>query len=640
MFVWAPYQDRVAVRLQADGSITELTKDPTTGWHTGAVAGLRHGVDYELLTTSGEALPDPLGRWFPHGVFGVTRWWDPASFHWHDDSWAGRELAPDGCLYELHVGTFTPAGTLDSAIERLDYLADLGVTHIELMPVSVFDSDRGWGYEGVTMRAVHQGYGGPDALCRFVDAAHQRGLAVLLDVVFNHLGPAGNFWDRLGPFLTGQHRTPWGDAVNLDAPGSDQVRAILIDSAELWIRDFHLDGLRLDAIHALIDNRAITFIEELSTTFASLAPEVGRTVALTAESDQCDPRTITGLDRGGMGMDAMWNDDIHHVLHWLLTGEDSGYYVDYASAEALEHAITRGLWLDGRWSQFRGRTHGRPLDFLTAHDPFRLIVSLQTHDQVGNRAAGERLSQLVGVDRLAAGAALLLSLPYTPMLFMGEEWGASTPWQFFSSFTDPDLAQAVTAGRRREFADHGWPTDAIPDPQSVDTFLASKLDWSELADGAGQGGSAASDHAQLHRWYRGLLRLRRGPAGGGAAEPPAATLGGAQRGLAEDAVGCTVTTGDDGVVASVVLHRPGFITAVNLAATPVSIPLRPGSTSVSAVAAPSGTRWQVALAWPRPSAARVVREILHLEPGGSAVIQATNGADARRVHNASTQAPT
>lgn len=609
MLVWAPDCDAVSVRMTDTGVVRTLVKDSATGWHSGEIDELAHGVNYELLIGPDETIPDPLGRWLPDGVFGVSRWWDPASFQWHDEDWTGRNLYPEGCIYELHIGTFTAEGTLDCAAGHLDYLADLGVTHVELMPLAAFDGDRGWGYDGVALNAVHQGYGGPDALCRFVDAAHQRGLAVLLDVVYNHFGPVGNNWGKLGPFVTDKYSTPWGGAINLDAAGSDQARKILVGSAQGWIRDFHLDGLRLDAVHALVDDRALTFLEELGLVFNDLAQDVGRSLDLIAESDRCDPRTITASDQGGLGMDAQWNDDIHHVLHWLLTGEDSGYYADYASAEALVHAFEHGFWLDGRWSSFRDQTHGQPLDFLYKHDPFRLVVSLQTHDQVGNREAGDRLSQLVSFDHLAAGAALLLSLPYTPMLFMGEEWGASTPWQFFTSFTDPELAQAVTEGRAREFARHGWHAETVPDPQSPATFAASTLDWSELD---------IEPHAALHSWYRELLQARRAEA-----RTSFRNLGSATRGFASEAVGCDIAIDEAGAVVSVTLTRPGFVTVVNLGDASITVPL-PEPTVPTLQSYESG--WEIRLAWPSPQRMQLAKDevsnwSLQLDPGASAVLR-------------------
>jgi len=584
--VWAPYAKQVHVRLRrADGS-TMLTRSDD-GWHTGSVPGLGHGEDYELVLDGGDPMPDPLARRLPEGVHGPARHWDPARTVWGDGGWAGRALAHATAVYELHVGTFTPEGTLDAAVERLDHLVDLGVSHVELMPLSAFDGPRGWGYDGVALAAVHEGYGGPDALCRFVDAAHRRGLAVLLDVVHNHFGPSGNYWDRCGPFMTEVHRTPWGVAVNLDAPGSDDVRAILIETALGWLRDFHLDGLRLDAVHELVDNRAVTFLEELSAGLDDLSVALGRPLPLIAESDQNDPRTITPAGHGGLGMTAQWDDDVHHALHWLVTGETAGYYADFGSAAAVAHTLEHGFLHDGRFSTFRGRTHGRPLDF-AATDPWRLVVALQTHDQVGNRAMGDRLSHLTNVDRLAGAAAILLTLPYTPMLFMGEEWGAGTPWRYFTSFPDAGLGEAVTRGRRAEFAAYGWDAEDVPDPQDPATHAASTLDWSERTrDG----------HARLLRWYRELLTLR-------AHEPG---LRGAAAGSATPPLRCHITEGDAGAPLTVRLARPGWTVAVNLSDRPQPVDVPEGSS--------------VRLLWPDGAAVSVADGSVRLSGGASAVLR-------------------
>jgi maltooligosyltrehalose trehalohydrolase len=452
------------------------------------------------VVVGGDRLPNPLAQWAPYGVHGPSRVLDTETFRWGDTSWHGSRLGPRSLIYELHVGTFTAEGTLGAAAQRLAYLADLGVSHVELLPLAAFDGDRGWGYDGVLLNAVHERYGGPAELAAFVDMAHRTGIAVILDVVHNHLGPSGNYWDRFGPFFTDQHHTPWGDAVNLDAAGSDDVRRILLDSALGWLRDYHLDGLRLDAVHELHDARASTFLEELSTEVDALSRELQRPLTLVAESDRNDPRIVTDREHGGIGLNAQWDDDVHHALHWLLTGEADGYYADFASGEALDHTLTHTFLHDGRFSTFRGRSHGRPVDpRLTP--PERFVVALQTHDQIGNRASGDRLSQLVSLDRAAAGAALLFALPYVPMIFMGEEWAAKTPWLFFTGFEDDELGRAVTEGRRREFKAHGWEHAAVPDPQDPATWRRSVLDWSERDSRGG---------ARMLAWYRQLAALRRG----------------------------------------------------------------------------------------------------------------------------------
>jgi maltooligosyltrehalose trehalohydrolase len=493
---WAPFAEMVAVRC-AGTTIDADAEQDHPGWFCADDDRLAHGVDYELLL-DGEAYPDPLARWLPGGVHSPARVFDATRYAWTDGDWEGSTLDDDAVLYELHVGTFTPGGTLDSAAERLPYLVELGISHVELMPLAAFDGVQGWGYDGVALNAVHSPYGGPEALCRFVDRAHELGLAVLLDVVHNHLGPSGNYWDHFGPFFHDRHHNPWGAAVNLDAPGSEDVRHLLVGSASAWLRDFHLDGLRMDAVHELRDSRAKHYLQELAVVVDELSGQVGRPLVLIAESDRNDPRTVTSSALGGLGMSAQWDDDVHHGLHWLLTGETDGYYADFGSLDAVGYALAHGFLHDGRHSTFRGRRHGRRVNFRRT-PPTRFVASLQTHDQVGNRAAGERLSALVGADRLAAGAALLLTLPYVPMLFMGEEWGASTPWCYFTSFADPELAAAVTAGRRAEFAGHGWDGE-IPDPQDPATFAASVLDWDERRTGR---------HNDVLQWYRSLIAWRR-----------------------------------------------------------------------------------------------------------------------------------
>ena len=496
LLVWAPRATEMAVEVA--GHREPMTACPgRTGWYASA-GPLAHGTDY-LLVVDGVTVPDPAARWSPHGVHGPSRALDTSMFSWHDHGWRGAPLDGGSLVYEIHVGTFTPEGTLRSAAGKLAHLAALGVTHVELMPLAAFDGTCGWGYDGVQLNAVHEPYGGPFALAEFVDRAHCAGIAVLLDVVHNHLGPSGNYWDLLAPVVTDTHRTPWGAAVNLDGPGSSDVRAILLDSALGWLADFHLDGLRLDAVHELHDDSPTPYLQELSEQVSALAGRLGRPLALVAESDRNDPRTVTGATSGGLGMTAQWDDDVHHGLHWVLTGESDGYYRDFASCAAAAYALEHAFLHDGRWSSFRGRLHGSSVDFEQT-PPGRFVTALQTHDQVGNRATGDRLTHLVQPDRAAAGAALLLSLPYVPMLFMGEEWGAQTRWCFFAGFTDTRLAAAVTDGRRKEFARHGWTAEHIPDPQDPVTFHRSILDWSELATIPAQ---------RMLSWYRRLAELRR-----------------------------------------------------------------------------------------------------------------------------------
>ncbi len=498
--VWAPLARRVEVCVgPADGTGPAdrypLLRDPRRDgwWCSEPGVPRRDGLRYAFRLDGGAALPDPRSRRQPDGPDGPSAVVDPARFRW-TRPWAGRPLT-GAVLYELHVGTFTPQGTFDAAAGRLEHLRALGVTHVELLPVCPFPGTHGWGYEGVSLWAVHEPYGGPEGLRRFVDAAHAAGLGVVLDVVHNHLGPSGNHLPRFGPYFTERHRTPWGAAVNLDAPGCEEVRDFLIGSALAWLSDYRLDGLRLDAVHALVDTGDRHFLAELSEAVDALAASAGRPLFLIAESDLNDPHTTTPRPDGGLGLHAQWSDDFHHALHAALTGEARGYYADFARAPlaALAKTLRGGFFHDGCHSSFRGRPHGRPWP---PHAPgSRLLGYAQTHDQIGNRALGDRLT----AGQLTLAAALVLTAPFTPMLFMGEEWGAATPWRFFTDHTDPHLAQAVRSGRRREFAAHGWAESDIPDPQDPATRDASCLDWSE---------PDRDPHARLLAWYRALLALR------------------------------------------------------------------------------------------------------------------------------------
>ena len=501
--VWAPHAGQVGLHVAGSTHPTEhpMERDPARDgwWWAEAEAG--HGTAYGFALDGGPPLPDPRSRRQPDGPEGLSAVVDHSRFPREGErEWFGRPL-PGAVLYELHIGTFTPEGTFDAATMRLPYLAGLGVTHVELMPVCPFPGTHGWGYDGVAPWAVHEPYGGPEGLTRFVDSAHRHGLGVVLDVVHNHLGPSGNRLPEFGPYFTDTHHTPWGAAVNLDAPGSDEVRAYFIGSALAWLRDYRLDGLRLDAVHALHDTRARHFLAELSAAVDALAARVGRPLFLIGESDLNDPRTTTPREAGGHGLHAQWNDDFHHALHTFLTGERQGYYADFAAEgpAALAKTLQQGFFHDGGHSAFRGRRHGSPLHPLTtpAH---RLLGYAQTHDQIGNRATGDRLSARLSPGLLACAAAVVLCAPFTPMLFMGEEWGAGTPWQYFTDHQDPELAEAVRRGRRREFAAHGWAEADIPDPQDPAARLRSCLDWTE----PGQ-----EPHRALLDWHRRLIALRR-----------------------------------------------------------------------------------------------------------------------------------
>jgi len=493
--LWAPGIERV--RLRALERDHELSRQ-VGGWWRLDIPDAQPGTDYAYLLDDDETpLPDPRSAWQPNGVHGPSRVYDESAYQWQDRAWSGRQLA-GGVMYELHIGTFTPEGTFAGAIGRLDHLADLGVDLVEVLPVNAVNGIHNWGYDGACWYAVHEPYGGPDELKRFVDACHLRGIAVVLDVVYNHLGPSGAYLPLFGPYLkTG--RSTWGQLVNLDGRDSEPVRRYIIDNALRWLRDFHVDALRLDAVHAMVDLGAVHLLEQLAIEVDALSSHLHRPLSLIAESDQNDPRLVTAREAGGYGLTAQWDDDVHHALHALLTGERQGYYVDFGSLPTLAKALTAAFVHDGGWSTFRGRRHGRPVDRarLPGH---RFVVSLQNHDQVGNRALGDRISTSLSPAFLKVGAALLLTSPFTPMLWMGEEWGASTPWQFFTSHPEPDLAATVGPGRVEEFAQHEWPAEHVPDPQDPETFARSRLDWSELDD---------DKHADLLDWHRRLIALRR-----------------------------------------------------------------------------------------------------------------------------------
>ena len=499
--VWAPQADTVEVVVGPGAAARRqpLRRDEDGWWSGVPVPG--PGTRYAFSVDGGPARPDPRSLSQPDGVHDPSEWVDLSAHRWGDQEWAGRELR-GSVVYELHVGTFTPEGTLDAAARHLDHLVDLGVTTVELLPVAAFPGRHGWGYDGVCLYAVHAGYGGPAALQRFVDAAHGRGLAVCLDVVYNHLGPSGNYLSEFGPYFTDRHHTPWGQAVNLDGPGSDGVREFVLDNVRMWLEDFHLDALRLDAVHALHDERALHVLEEMAALADEVAERTGVPRSLIAESDRNDPATVAPRRQGGAGgtgLHGQWADDVHHGLHVALTGETAGYYSDFGTPGTLAKLLGRSPFLhDGAYSTFRGRVHGRPVDPAVT-PPWRFVASLQTHDQVGNRAVGDRLCHQVTAGQAAAGAALLLTAPYTPMLFMGEEWAASTPWQFFTDHSEPELAEAIKAGRTREFAEHGW-SGGVPDPQDEGTVGASRLRWEERDE---------QPHRTVLEWYRLLLRVRR-----------------------------------------------------------------------------------------------------------------------------------
>lgn len=501
--VWAPHKQRVELHL--DGTIHPMQRHDRGWWHSPVerVQGQRYGF---LLTStdaeSGETtttapLPDPRSARLPDGVHELSQVHELDASRWTDTSWTGRPLAGQ-VIYEMHVGTFTPDGTLRSAIDRLDELVELGITVVELMPLASFDGPHGWGYDGVSWYSVHEAYGGPDALQDFVNAAHARGLGVYLDVVYNHFGPSGNYAPAFAPYQAA-HSSLWGDAVNLDGRDSDDVRSYIIDNALRWLNDFHLDGLRLDAVHALHDETALHILEELSAAVDELSAQLGRPLVLIAETDRNDHRTVLPRAAHGLGIHGQWCDDVHHAIHARVSGERQGYYCDFGSLEALKKTLEQAFFHDGTLSTFRARVHGRPLD-RTAVPGSAIVTYTCTHDQVGNRAAGDRPSQNLSPAQLIAKFALVACSPFTPMLFQGEEWGASTPFAFFASHTDPAVAEGTRKGRLSEFAAMGWDPETIADPMDPDTFRRSKLNWSERT---------REPHAPILQAYQQLLRLRR-----------------------------------------------------------------------------------------------------------------------------------
>ena len=494
--VWAPLARSIAVLI--DGRSIAMVGSDDDGWWIAEVESAAYGTDYGFEIDGHETpYPDPRSQWQPNGVHALSRVYNQNAFLWTDEGFQARPLA-SAVIYELHIGTFTSEGTLDAAIAKLEYLLDLGISHVELMPVAAFDGNHGWGYDSVSLYAVHEPYGGPDGLKRFVNAAHGLGLAVLLDVVYNHFGPSGNYTGRFGPYLTNAHKTPWGGATNLEESGSQEVRRFLCDNAQMWLRDFHFDGLRIDAVHSFVDRSAIHFLEQLSSEVETLSAALGRNLALIAESDLNDPRIVISRDCGGFGMDAQWSDDFHHALFAVLSKEKLvGYYSDFGSIAQLAKAMEQTFVYDGIFSHYRNRIHGRTARNLSQH---RFLGFIQNHDQVGNRAVGDRFSQSAGIDRAKIAAVLVLLGPFIPMLFQGEEWAASSPFLYFADHQDRELARQVSEGRKREFLAFGWDPATIPDPESHATFESSKLKWDELLEPA---------HAAMLDWYHELIQLRR-----------------------------------------------------------------------------------------------------------------------------------
>ena len=495
--VWAPKAQKMTLKLK-DRELPMSGPDERGWWRLG-VPEAGCGEDYAFLFEDDPTpYPDPRSAHQPNGVHGMSRLIDHSRFQWTDHGWQATPLSA-AVLYELHIGTFSKEGTYDGAIPHLDHLVDLGITHIEIMPVAEFAGGRGWGYDGVSLFAVFEPYGGPDGLKRLVNACHEKGIAVILDVVYNHFGPVGNYANKFGPYLTEKYHTPWGAAVNFNEGGSDEVRRFFLDNAEMWLRDYRVDGLRLDAVHEFIDRSAVNFMEQLSAEVERLGTTLGRRFFLIAESDLNNPLFVRPKEANGYGMDAQWSDDFHHSLFTLIYDKEPGrgYYDDFGTMEDLEKAVRGNFVYDGTYSGYRQHVHGRPIGNLSAH---HFINYSQNHDQIGNRALGERLEHLTDLctAKLALGFTLLA--PYLPMIFMGEEWAASSPFQYFADHEDDEMRKLVSEGRKRDFAQFGFDQFEIPDPEAVETFERSKLNWDEVHLGK---------HEEMYQWTREIIQMRR-----------------------------------------------------------------------------------------------------------------------------------
>ncbi len=491
--VWAPFVREMAVRLQGPPVRTVPMMRGERGYHSAVASGVPAGTRYMYVLDGNVERPDPASRFQPEGVHGPSEVC-PSTFGWTDAAWRGIPLK-DYVIYELHVGAFTREGTFDAIIPRLPELQKTGITAIELMPVAQFPGERNWGYDGCYMYAAQNSYGGPEALKRLVNACHREGLAVILDVVYNHFGPEGNYAGEFGPYFTDKYHTPWGRAINYDGAGSDEVRDYFVGNALYWLQECHFDALRLDALHAILDMSAEPFLSELSSRVAEARASAGRDLYLIGESDLNDPRLIREKECGGLGLDAQWSDDFHHALHTLLTGETSGYYADFGKVQQLATAWHEGYAYRGEYSVYRQRRHGAPTAGIP---PSRFVVCAQNHDQVGNRALGDRLSACVSFEQLKLAAACVALSPHVPLIFMGEEYGETAPFPYFVHHSDAPLIEAVRKGRREEFQAFRWEGE-IPDPQDVATFLSARPDWMARTEG---------EHGVLLKWYEALLRFR------------------------------------------------------------------------------------------------------------------------------------
>ncbi len=548
--VWAPRAR--SLTLVVEGTQYPMTQGDGGWWQPAEPPASSDDVAYGYLVDGSDTpVPDPRSRRQPEGVHQLSRAFDPSAHAWQDGAWQSPGMN-GGVIYEMHLGTFTPEGTLDAAIGKLDHLVDLGVQYVELLPVNAFNGTHNWGYDGVLWYAVQETYGGPAAYQRFVDAAHQRGLGVIQDVVYNHLGPSGNYLGLFGPYLTEGMSNTWGDSLNLDGPQSDEVREYVLQNLLMWFTDYHVDGLRLDAVHALHDERAVHILEEFGARTDACAEELGKPLFLIAESDLNNPRLIQTRDVGGYGLAGQWSDDFHHAVHVNLTRETEGYYLDFDSVGALAKVLEKGFFHNGTYSSFRERHHGREIDPARVA-PLQLVVCTQNHDQIGNRAAGDRISATLNPAQLAQAAVLNILGPFTPMLFMGEEYGASTPWPFFTSHPEPELGKATAEGRLKEFERMGWRPEDVPNPQDPATFASAKLDWAEAEQG---------HHAELLATYRHLISLRR------------------DRAELRDADFTTVSVEFDEDSRWIVLHRGHTSVLLNLGEHQASVPVRAAGAEV------------------------------------------------------------
>ncbi len=495
--VWAPKAQKMGLKWR--DQTLPMNGPNERGWWTLDVPGAGCGDRYAfLLDDDTTPYPDPRGLRQPDGVHGLSELYDHRLFEWHDQTWRGSPKT-GAIIYELHIGTFSKEGTFDGAIQHLPYLTELGITHVEVMPVAAWAGNQGWGYDSVALFATHEPYGGPDGLKRFVDACHAVGLSVILDVVYNHFGPVGNYTTKFGPYLNSDRKTPWGDAVNLDGEGSDEVRRFFVDNALMWLRDYHCDGLRFDAVHAFIDLSAVHFMEQISTEVERLSATLAKEFYLIAESDLNDPRIVRSREAHGYGMDSQWSDDFHHALFTVLytpkEGE-TGYYADFGTLQDLQKSLKNAYVYDGQYSGYRKRRHGRSIDGLTAH---HFVHFDQNHDQVGNRGWGERFEHLAGLHAAKVSLGLLLTAPFIPMLFMGEKWATSVPFLYFADHEDEEMRRLVAEGRKREFSAFGFTAD-VPDPEDGKTYEMSKLNWDEQGNGK---------HAEMLAWVKSLIKLRR-----------------------------------------------------------------------------------------------------------------------------------